>query len=102
AWGIGTGLAMAPSTEAITSTLPLEQQGVASALNDVPREFGSALGVALLGAVFTAGYHQTIAEKLNGVPVEIANEANKGIATAIAAADKVSPYSKIMVQAAQE
>jgi EmrB/QacA subfamily drug resistance transporter len=33
--GLGMGLAMTPSTEAITSSLPREQQGVASALNDV-------------------------------------------------------------------
>jgi hypothetical protein len=44
--GIGMGLAMTPSTEAITSSLSRERQGVASALNDVAREFGSALGIS--------------------------------------------------------
>ena len=42
---------MPPATEAITSALPQGQQGVASALNDVTREFGTALGVASLGAM---------------------------------------------------
>jgi hypothetical protein len=32
--GAGLGRSMTPSTSAITETLPLEQQGVASALND--------------------------------------------------------------------
>lgn len=55
AMGLGMGLSMTPSTEAITTALPRERQGVASALNDVTREFGTALGVALLGAVLSAG-----------------------------------------------
>jgi MFS family permease len=51
AMGVGTGLSMPPATEAITGALPRERQGVASALNDVTREFGTALGVAFLGAL---------------------------------------------------
>ncbi|MDM4719684.1 hypothetical protein QTQ03_08865 [Micromonospora sp. WMMA1363] len=55
AMGPGMCLAMTPSTEAITSSLPSSRQGVASALNDVTREFGTALGVALLGSVLPRG-----------------------------------------------
>lgn len=58
AMGVGMGLSMTPSTEAITGSLPRERQGVASALNDVTREFGTALGVALLGALLSAGIPQ--------------------------------------------
>jgi hypothetical protein len=46
AMGLDMGLTMTPSTEAITSSLPHDRQGVASALNDVTRELGTALGVA--------------------------------------------------------
>ncbi|WP_211257704.1 hypothetical protein [Lentzea albidocapillata] len=53
--GMGMGLSMPPATEAITSSLPVERQGVASALNDVTREFGTALGIALLGVMATNG-----------------------------------------------
>ncbi|MFD9699842.1 MFS transporter [Lentzea sp. NPDC059081] len=56
AMGIGMGLSMPPATEAITSSLPRERQGVASALNDVTREFGTALGVALLGGMLSASF----------------------------------------------
>ncbi|MDX3660422.1 MFS transporter [Streptomyces sp. ID05-26A] len=52
AMGAGMGLSMPPATEAITRSVP--QQGVASALNDVTREFGTALGIALLGAMAAA------------------------------------------------
>ncbi len=79
AMGLGMGLAQTPATEAITSALPRERQGVASALNDVTREFGTALGVALLGAVLTAGYRSALDARLDGAP---AGAAREGIALA--------------------
>ena len=100
--GLGMGLSMTPSTEAITSSLPREQQGVASALNDVAREFGSALGVALLGAVLTAGYGNAINSHLEGVPGVDAATARKGIASALAIANEDHPYSKALFRSAQE
>ena len=105
AMGMGMGFSMAPSTEAITSSLPREQQGVASALNDVTREFGTSLGVALLGAVFTAGYGNAIRlrlEGLEGVPVEAAQLASRGIADALAIAGEAQPYSETLYRSAQE
>jgi MFS family permease len=100
--GLGMGLAMTPATEAITSSLPRERQGVASALNDVAREFGSALGIALLGAVFATGYSNAIASHLEGIPVDAANTARKGIASARAIAGEAHPYSKALFRSAQE
>ena len=99
--GWGMGLAMTPSTEAITSSLPREQQGVASALNDVTRELGAALGVALLGALLTAGYRASIDPRLNGLPDSLAGTAREGIANAIAGATG-SPFADQVIQAAQE
>lgn len=68
ALGAGMGLSMTPSTEAITAALPAGQQGVASALNDVTREFGTALGVAMLGALVATGYQRALDDRLDGVP----------------------------------
>jgi EmrB/QacA subfamily drug resistance transporter len=100
--GLGMGLAMPPSTEAITSSLPRERQGVASALNDVAREFGSALGVALLGAVFATGYSNAINSHLVRVPVDAADTARKGIASARVISNQTHPYSKALFRSAQE
>lgn len=100
AMGVGMGLAMTPSTEALTSSLPRERQGVASALNDVTREFGTALGVALLGAVLSAGYRASIDSRLDGVPTGLAEAAREGVANAVAAAD--GPQGQALVRAAQE
>ena len=102
AMGLGMGLTMTPSTEAITSALPREHQGVASALNDVTREFGTALGVALLGAVLTAGYRGAMDSRLDGVPDDAARTAREGVANALAAADGAGPQARALTRAAQE
>jgi Na+/melibiose symporter-like transporter len=102
AMGLGMGLSMTPSTEAITGSLPRERQGVASALNDVTREFGTALGVALLGAILTAGYKSSIDSRLGGVPAGVADTAREGVANAVAVADSAGPQAGALVQAAQE
>lgn len=98
--GLGMGLSMTPSTEAITTSLPRERQGVASALNDVTREFGTALGVALLGAVLSAGYRGAIGPRLTGVPDDVADTARAGVATAFAAAH--GTHRLAVVDAAKE
>ncbi|MGW2289672.1 MFS transporter [Streptomyces phaeochromogenes] len=102
AMGIGMGLSMTPSTEAITSALPRERQGVASALNDVTREFGTALGVALLGALLSAGYRGAIDARLAGVPEGPADTAREGVANALDAAPQAGPQAQALVRAARE
>lgn len=52
----GVAFAATPATTAITASLPPSKQGVASAVNDVAREFGSAVGIAVLGAALTDTY----------------------------------------------
>lgn len=99
AMGAGMGLSMTPSTEAITSSLPRERQGIASALNDVTREFGTALGVALLGALVSSGYRNSINSQLHDVPQATAATAREGVANAIAAA---GPHAQALVRAAKQ
>ncbi|MFJ8006659.1 MFS transporter [Streptomyces fagopyri] len=102
AMGVGMGLSMTPSTEAITSSLPHGKQGVASALNDVTREFGTALGVALLGALLSAGYRDAIDDRLHGIPRGTADTAREGVANALEAADGAGSHAPDLVQAAQQ
>jgi hypothetical protein len=102
AMGLGMGLAMTPSTEAITSALPRERQGVASALNDVTREFGTALGVALLGALLSSGYRSAIDSQLAGIPKDTADTAREGVANALEASHGAGPHAQALVHAARE
>ncbi|SDU76632.1 MFS transporter [Jiangella alkaliphila] len=100
--GIGMGLAMVPSTEAITLSLPRAKQGVASALNDVTREFGTALGVAALGAILTAGYRDAIDDRLDGVPTATAATAREGIANAVEASASAGTDTQYLLDAARQ
>ena len=102
AMGLGAGLAMTPSTEAITSSLPREQQGVASALNDLTRELGAALGIALLGGLLVAGYRNAVSSGLHGVPADLAATAGEGIANATAASQRAGSHAEQILTAAQE
>ncbi len=99
--GAGMGLAMVPSTEAITRSLPREKQGVASALNDVTREFGTALGIAMLGAILTAGYRDAVDDRLSGVPDTTAEAAREGIANAVQASASAGPQGQRILEIAR-
>ncbi|MGX1540896.1 MFS transporter [Streptomyces adustus] len=102
AMGIGMGLSMTPSTEVITSSLPRAKQGVASALNDVTREFGTALGVALLGALLANGYRNAIDDRLGGVPNTVADTAREGIANAVEVAPNTGSHAQDLIHTAQQ
>lgn len=102
AMGFGMGLLMTPATDAITSALPRERQGIASALNDVTRELGTALGVALLGAVLSAGYRSAIDTRLDGVAPDVATSAREGIASAIVSAERSGSGREDLIRIAQE
>jgi MFS family permease len=79
--GAGMGAAMTPATAAITEGLPAEQQGVGSALNDLSREVGGALGIAVVGSIVTAVYRASLS--LTGVPAGLASQARGSFALAI-------------------
>ncbi len=78
-FAIGMALVGTPSTTAITSSLPHEKQGVASAVNDVSREFGSALGIAILGSVLNDQYKNGLVEAVKGLPQVVGDSAQKSI-----------------------
>lgn len=100
--GLGMGLTMTPATESITSSLSADQQGVASALNDITREIGTALGVALLGAVATVGYSQRITPQLQHYPDSVIKAAESGIAGALYIAPNTGSQAGILISIAQE
>jgi EmrB/QacA subfamily drug resistance transporter len=54
--GIGTGLAIAPCTESVMGSVPIELAGVGSATNSTALQIGSALGVAVLGSLLSTRY----------------------------------------------
>jgi EmrB/QacA subfamily drug resistance transporter len=78
--GAGMGAAMTPATSSITSALPKREQGVASAMNDLSREVGGALGIAVLGSILTAIYRAHLT--LPGAPSTVLTQAKDSFALA--------------------
>ncbi len=99
--GLALGVAMTPSTTAITESLPSDKQGVASALNDTVRELGGAIGVALIGSVLAAGYRSDIAGSADALPPDLGHTVEEGIGGAYAAAGQVGPDGARLIADAQ-
>jgi EmrB/QacA subfamily drug resistance transporter len=99
--GVGMGLAMTPSTTAITETLPNEKQGVASALNDTVRELGGALGVALLGSVLNSAYRSNVATATEGLPAALQEPVEAGIGSALAVSAQLGDAGAVVADAAR-
>jgi EmrB/QacA subfamily drug resistance transporter len=68
--GLGMGTATTPATSSITESLPPAQQGVGSALNDLSREVGGAIGIAVIGSILASTYSSHV--NLSGLPSQIA------------------------------
>ncbi|MFJ2959405.1 MFS transporter [Streptomyces sp. NPDC087270] len=79
--GAGMGLAMTPATTEITDALPRALQNVGSAMNDLSRELGGALGIAVLGSLLSAGY-RTHLHLPAGLPPRAADAARSSLAGA--------------------
>lgn len=90
--GVGMGAAMTPATSAITEALPQAQQGVGSALNDLSREVGGALGTAVIGSVVTAVYRSSL--RLPGAPLPVVEQARASFAVAIHAGGATGVHAR--------
>ena len=60
-FGCGVGLASSQLTNVILSDIAADKSGVASGANTTVRQVGSAIGVALMGAIIAAGHLHTTA-----------------------------------------
>jgi EmrB/QacA subfamily drug resistance transporter len=78
--GIGMGAAMTPATTSITEALPGTEQGVGSALNDLSREVGGAIGIAVLGSILAATYSSHV--DVSGLSSQIASQVKNSYAIA--------------------
>jgi EmrB/QacA subfamily drug resistance transporter len=80
--GAGIGLAMAPATESIMGSVPGARAGVGSAMNDVVREVGGTLGIAVLGSVLAGAYAGGMDGAASGLPAEGAAAASDSVGAA--------------------
>ncbi len=102
-FAVGMGLAGTPATTAITSALPISKQGVASALNDVSRELGSAFGIAILGSVLNQAYRDGMATAVVGLPTAIGDRVLASIAFVSAPEiSQLGPAGQVLVARAKD
>ena len=98
----GIGLCMSPSTTTITESLPIEKQGVASALNDTVRELGGAVGIALLGSLVSAGYRSSVSSATGNLAPGLAHRVEDGIGSAFGAATDLGVDAPRVLDAARD
>ncbi|MBF6134048.1 MFS transporter [Nocardia otitidiscaviarum] len=79
--GIGFAVVQGPATESIMGSVPLEEAGAGSAVNDTTREVGGALGVALLGSIMSSIYADRVSGRIAAVPEAIMNAQQKELAS---------------------
>jgi len=87
--GFGNGQTTAPSTTLIMASVPRAKSGVGSAVNDLSRELGGALGIAVLGSVMSSVYRNNIADNV-GVGA-LVHHAGSTIETTLRAASLAGP-----------
>jgi EmrB/QacA subfamily drug resistance transporter len=89
-FGLGAGLGLPALTDTVMAAVPEREAGVGSAVNDVSRQLGGALGVAVIGSVVSSAYRANLRRSAPaGVSPTIAHAAQKSIGVATAAASSL-------------
>ena len=87
--GFGMGMAMAPATESVMGSLPVEKASVGSAVNDTTRTTGGALGVAILGSLLASQYRGDMDAATSGLPHDAAATASDTLSGGLAVAHRL-------------
>ncbi|WP_069160570.1 MFS transporter [Nocardia altamirensis] len=79
---MGVGIVQGPATESIMGSLPLNEAGAGSAVNDTTREIGGTLGVAVLGSIVASYYTTRIAPRIETIPTTMMSTKEKELVQA--------------------
>ena len=85
--GLGIGLAMTLSTDAIVSAAPVERAGAASAISETAYELGVAMGIALLGSLQTV-FYRWLLQTPSGLDDAIAAQVRESLPIGLKALDE--------------
>ncbi len=101
-FGLGAGLGMPALTDTIMASVPVNDAGIGSAMNDLSRNLGSALGVASVGAVVTNIYRVDVTREIGGlVPAGVAEAVGNSVGAVEAiAADLPADTAELLIQTA--
>ncbi|MEU7432797.1 MFS transporter [Streptomyces sioyaensis] len=96
---------MPPATVAVMQALPREKAGSGSALNNVFRQVGGTLGVAVLGSLLSTSYRDHIQgtlDALPGVPAAVRHAAGESIEATLSLAARIGPAGRPLTTAADD
>jgi EmrB/QacA subfamily drug resistance transporter len=100
-FGLGGGLGLAPLTDTVMAAVPVADAGIGSAVNDVSRELGAALGIATVGSFVNSMYRSSFGSATEGVfPPEAAEAAGEGIGVAHVVAERLGDAGPALVEVA--
>jgi EmrB/QacA subfamily drug resistance transporter len=91
-FGLAGGLGLAPLTDMVMASVPVDDAGIGSAMNDVSRELGAALGIAAIGSFVSSLYRDNVEKAFTqGFPPELTDAAGEGIGVATVVAGTLPP-----------
>jgi EmrB/QacA subfamily drug resistance transporter len=85
----GMALSMSPMTASIMSAVPSRRAGAGSAMNDATREFGAALGIAVMGSLAATQYTSHLHRVTASLSAATRHAAQTSLADALDAAKKL-------------
>jgi EmrB/QacA subfamily drug resistance transporter len=90
--GLGAGLGLPALTDTVMAAVPERDAGVGSAVNDVSRQLGGALGIAVIGSIVSNAYRTKLHQSLSGrVPPGLVHAASSSIGVADRTARTLQP-----------
>lgn len=106
--GAGVGIGLAPASRALTSSVPVDHVGMASATSDLQRDLGGSIMQALLGSLLTAGYAAAMVTQIGESPdaSQVTSETQatlqKSFSSAQALSEEYPQYATEIIEAARQ
>jgi len=98
----GWAPSLGPATTAIMNAVPAAQTGDAASVNQITRQVGGAVGVAVLGTIFTSVYAMRLAGAIETLPRASVKLAESSIGGAAQVADSLGSSARNILLAAAD
>jgi EmrB/QacA subfamily drug resistance transporter len=93
--GLGMGLVMGTTTPLVMSVVEPHKAGVGAAVNNTLRQVGAALGVAVMGSVYSVRYRSELGDAAAALPASIRSEATDSLAGSLTVLDALVHTGRI-------
>ena len=101
-FGAGMSHVLPPATAQIVATLPEDEAGTSSAVNNTFRQVGGSIGIAVLGSVLAGLYRGQIRPELGVLPAGIRSQAESSITATLEALQVAGGRARELVRPAED